>query len=63
MGGGWEGDGRGWSQLFYFFPRPGSRSGREGGEDRDAGQQARCSNTQSGSDVLFQQARGAWSLG
>lgn len=52
---GWAKVGGGREELFCFFPRPGSGGGREGGEDRDAGQQARCSNAQSGSDVLFQQ--------
>lgn len=52
---GWAKGGGGRGELFCFFPRPGSGGGREGGEDRDAGQQARCSNAQSGSDVLFQQ--------
>lgn len=54
---GWAKAGGGRGELFCFFPRPGSGGGREGGEDRDAGQQARCSNAQSGSDVLFQQTR------
>lgn len=39
------------------FPDLGVEEEGRGGEDRDPGQQARCSNAQSGSDVLFQQTR------